>query len=327
MLLSIIIPVYNAEKFIKRCIDSIITQSKGLNDLELVIINDGSTDGSAQILKSFKKEYDFISLIEQSNSGEGHTRNVGLENANGKYIWFIDADDYIEGEVLPNIYNTLNEQEPEVIMLGYKTVDLEGVQQSEVRFEDAVLTIDELIQKSLYTNTVWSKVIKTELIKNNQIRFDPAVKTATDFDFSFRVLYFSKKVATLKDISINYVVNPDSISNIRTSDHLERLAKDSVIVGNNISNFLITNETNNLGREKIFRPWLNNYLYGLMFSLFRFNYNNKFIGEIIASLKNNNNYPIDTNYMGGKKKLFTTVANNKAAFLLASRIRNVVIKS
>ncbi len=326
MLLSIIIPVYNAEKFIERCVNSIIDQAKDFSDIELVIINDGSTDKSPQILKRLQDLYPIIILYDQQNSGEGHTRNVGLEKAKGDYIWFIDADDYIEGTVLNNIHKTLVNQKPETILFGYKSVDLEGEKLSEVKYEDAVLTADELISKSLYSNTVWSKVINRNLIRSNKLSFDPTVKTATDFDFSFRVLYYSEKIAMLNDVSYNYVVNPDSISNIRTREHLEKLAKDSVIVASNIKEFLIINEKDYEGRMKIFKPWLNNYLYGLLFSVFRFNYSITFIEEIIKSLKENNNYPVNTSKMNTKKKLFMAVANHESLFLMICRMNRKLKK-
>ncbi len=321
MLLSIIIPVYNAEKFITRCVQSILDQTQGLSDIELVIINDGSTDNSPAILKKLEQDYNIIKLYEQQNSGEGHTRNVGLEKANGKYIWFIDADDYIDGTILKHIYDTLNNQNPEAILFGYKTVDLEGVKISEVSYENDVLTRDQLINQSLYSNTVWSKVINTDLIRSNEICFDPAVKTATDFDFSFRALYFSKKVVTLSDISYNYVVNPDSISNVRTIEHLERLANDSVIVGRNIHSFLDKYETQNPGSKKVFKLWLDNYLYGLLFSLYRFDYSIPFVSPILDLLQQDKNYPVDTRNMNFKKKLFMMIANRKSLFLLASKIK------
>jgi len=321
MLLSIIIPVYNAEKFITRCVQSILDQAQGLSNIEIVIINDGSTDNSPAILKKLEQDHDIIKLYEQKNSGEGYTRNVGLEKANGKYIWFIDADDYIDGTILQHIYDTLNSQNPEAILFGYKTVDLEGVKVSEVGYNNDVLTRNQLITQSLYSNTVWSKVINTSLIRSNKICFDPTVKTATDFDFSFRALYFSKKVVTLNDISYNYVVNPDSISNVRTTSHLERLANDSVTVGRNIHSFLNKNENENPGSKNVFKLWLDNYLYGLLFSLYRFDYSVPFISKIIDLLKEDKNYPVSTQNMNFKKKMFMMIANRKGLFLQAKKMK------
>lgn len=320
MLLSILIPVYNAERFIERCIASIINQAEGLDNIELVVINDGSTDSSPEILKNLAEKHSIISLYEQQNSGEGFTRNVGLDKAKGDYIWFIDADDYIDGEILKEVYTTLQDKKPEAILFGYKTVDLEGVKVSEVRYPKNELTRDELINQMLFSNTVWSKVINRDLIHSNNIRFDPAVKTATDFDFSFRALYFSKKIIVLDNINYNYVVNPDSISNIRTKEHLERLAKDSVTVGCNIHSFLTKNETNNPGSKQVFKLWLDNYLYGLLFSLYRFEYDIQFIDQILASLKQDNNYPVSTRKMNTKKKLFMGMANRRKVFLSACKM-------
>jgi glycosyltransferase involved in cell wall biosynthesis len=327
MLLSIIIPVFNAENFIEKCVNSIINQTKGLTyKLELIIINDGSTDKSPEILKKLQKENSIIKLFNQKNSGEGFARNVGLSKVIGDYFWFIDADDHIEGTILIEILNLLKTQKPESILIGYKSVDLEGNIISEIKYENNFFSRNDLIKQGIYANTVWSKVISTKIIKDNGLHFDTNVKTATDFDFSFKSLYFSKKIITLNDSSYNYVLNPDSISNIRSTEHLNRLAKDSVIVANNLNRFLKINEPQNSGSQEIFRPWLNNYLYGLLFSIFRFNYSFALIKEIIEMLKNNNNYPVDTTGMYLKKRIFMTIANHKSLFLLACKINRMISK-
>tara|TARA_R110001583_G_scaffold105519_6_gene253451 strand:- start:1796 stop:2779 length:984 start_codon:yes stop_codon:yes gene_type:complete len=325
MLLSIIIPVYNAEKFIERCINSVIEQTNGLLDnVEIIIINDGSTDNSLKKIKKLKKSHPIIKLFEQKNSGVGYTRNFGLNKCEGNYVWFIDADDYIDGAILKTICETLINQAPDIILLGYKTVDLEGNKVSEVHYTDDVLTRDKIINSALYSNTVWSKIMSTDIIKLNKLQFDTNVRTAEDFDFSFRVLYFSKKIVTLKNVNYNYIVNPNSISNIRSTEHLNRLAKDSVIVATNLKLFLDINESKHSGSRIVFMLWLNNYLYGLLFSLFRFKYNIKFIRHIIEELKRHNNYPINIVGMTFKKRLFVTVSNRKTLFLIACRLNRLI---
>jgi glycosyltransferase involved in cell wall biosynthesis len=325
MLLSIIIPVYNAEKYIERCVNSVIDQTNSKNEnIELIIINDGSTDSSLKIIERLKILHPIIKLYEQKNSGEGYTRNIGLTLAKGAYIWFIDADDYIDNDILERINETLINQKPEAILIGYKTIDSEGNKVSEVKYIDEVLTRDGLIEKSIYSNTVWSKIMSNEIIKFNKLKFNPNVKTATDFDFSFRLLYFTTKIVTLKNANYNYVINPDSISNIRSADHLSRLAKDSVIVATNIKKFLEFNEAKHLGSRDVFMLWLNNYLYGLLFSVYRFNYDIKFVAEIIEELKVNNNYPVKTKNMSLKKKIFMFVANQKPFFLIICKIKQLI---
>lgn len=327
MLLSIIIPVYNAEKYIERCIMSILNQLGELKELEIVVINDGSTDESHKILNKLAQKHEIISLFNQQNMGEGFSRNIGLEKARGEYIWFIDADDYIEGVILQNIYKTLIRQQPEIILIGYKSVDLIGNVTNTVKYKDEITSSNELLKNSIFSNNVWCKVIQLKLIKTNNLSFDVTVKTATDFDFSFRILYYSKKIITLKDVSYIYVTNPNSISNIRSAQHLNQLALHSVYVAKNIKHFLATNQLDYHNNNRIFQLWLNNFLFGLLFSLYRFDYDFQFIKKIVRKLKQDKNYPVSIDRMDIKKKVFTITANNLTSFLLLCRIKRAFTKS
>ncbi|WP_067149399.1 glycosyltransferase family 2 protein [Pseudotamlana agarivorans] len=329
MLLSIIIPVYNAEKFIERCVDSILKQANDLNNnLEILIINDGSKDGSLELIKKLEILHPVIKVLNQKNSGVGHTRNVGLSKSQGQYIWFIDADDFIDGSILKNIKKALIDHSPEVVLLGYKSVNFEGEILSEVRYENRSFNRDEIIENHLYTNTVWSKVINRHIINTHNLQFNNNVSTAEDFDFSFRLLYYIKKVMTLSGTNYNYVINPNSISNIRSTKHLEKLATDSATIAQGLKDFLDSNESKYEGSRALFSHWLNNYLYGLLFSLFRFKYNISFIKKILEDLKKSNNYPINKAGMSLKKKFFVSISNNKALFLMACKFnRSINIKN
>ena len=90
---SIIVPVYNGEKYVERCIENLINQT--YKNIEIILINDGSTDNTENVLKKYDK-YNHVKIINQTNSGVSHSRNVGIENANGEYIWCVDSDDYVE---------------------------------------------------------------------------------------------------------------------------------------------------------------------------------------------------------------------------------------
>ena len=118
MKLSIVIPVYNCENYINRCIDSILNQT--YKDYELILVNDGSKDNSLKIIREYEKKYDFIHVIDQKNSGPAIARNTGLKNANSPYIMFIDSDDYIDKDYVSSYmkYST----DFDVVIGGYKKV-------------------------------------------------------------------------------------------------------------------------------------------------------------------------------------------------------------
>lgn len=108
--LSVIIPVYNVEKYLKRCLDSVINQT--LKDIEILCINDGSTDDSLSILEEYKSKDSRIVIISQGNKGLAATRNVGIENAKGEYLAFVDSDDWINSKFLECLYSSAKEIEP-----------------------------------------------------------------------------------------------------------------------------------------------------------------------------------------------------------------------
>lgn len=99
--LSIIIPVYNSKKYIQECLDSVLQQGLSLEDFEVIVINDGSTDGSLELLRKYEKEYCNVIVLNQDNKGLSHSRNVGLTMASGKYTLFLDSDDFLEPDCLP----------------------------------------------------------------------------------------------------------------------------------------------------------------------------------------------------------------------------------
>src|SRR5690606_37960744 len=103
MKLSVIIPVYNVEKYVAQCLDSVLDQNFEPNDYEIIVVNDGSTDGSLAIVQDYANKHKHIKLIDKKNGGVGSARNCGMDHAQGKYIYFIDSDDYL----IPNCLNVL----------------------------------------------------------------------------------------------------------------------------------------------------------------------------------------------------------------------------
>lgn len=119
-LISVIVPVYNCEKYIDDCIQSIITQS--YSPLEIILINDGSTDESALICDKYSSEYSYIETIHKLNGGVSTARNVGLENANGEYVMFVDGDDMLESNAIETLLTTLKSTKADIaegLFLGY----------------------------------------------------------------------------------------------------------------------------------------------------------------------------------------------------------------
>lgn len=121
MFLSVIIPVYNSEKYLSECLDSLLEQDLPKNSYEIICINDGSTDSSLDILKSYGSRYSNIIISDQSNKGVCQARNAGLKIAQGEYVWFVDADDFIQDSVLSRLKNIIDQSSCDMLTVGCYT--------------------------------------------------------------------------------------------------------------------------------------------------------------------------------------------------------------
>lgn len=192
-ILSIIIPVYNAEQYIEKCLDSILDIKR--KDIEVVIIDDGSQDNSAEILKRYENE-NAINVIHKKNEGVAVARNMGIEKATGKYITFVDADDVILHKNIKACLDDLERNEV-VDMLIYNYDDInendECIQKIEVVSDiHSVSDIEKSFVLGHYFNTCWGKVYRTELIRENEILFPTDMKIGEDMFWLGQVLSFIK---------------------------------------------------------------------------------------------------------------------------------------
>ncbi|WP_424244598.1 glycosyltransferase involved in cell wall biosynthesis [Elusimicrobium posterum] len=196
-LISIIVPVYNAEKYLSKCLDSILSQT--YKNLEIIIINDGSTDNSPDICAKYALKDTRIKLINQENKGAGAARNTGISNALGAYFTFIDADDYIDADLVMELTNAI-EANVDFVMCGM------NIGNKKITAQDAIVTghkqtvkyiLKSLLSKNLLYGPVCKLFLKQIIIDNN-ILFAPNVKYAEDTIF---VLEYLKFVNTLKNVA------------------------------------------------------------------------------------------------------------------------------
>lgn len=211
-LVSIILPVYNAERYIERCLVSIIKQT--YKPIEIILINDGSTDSSPAVMKKFAFENDCIKYIEKANSGVSDSRNLGIEKAKGEYIYFIDSDDWIEMDALESLYHQFEVNKE--IQFAVSGVYFDSKNNTKVvQTEDCVIGREEALV-SLFNDgyirpVVWGKLIKYSLLQNNKITFDKDIFYSEDVMFVFEMLINSRKVAIISKPLYHYIqYNEDS---------------------------------------------------------------------------------------------------------------------
>lgn len=192
-LISVIIPIYNVEKYLDRCLKSIISQS--YKNIEIILIDDGSKDASSKICDDYAKSDNRIRVIHKKNEGVAIARNLGIKKATGKYITFIDADDYVEKDYVKILYELCRDHDVSIV----GTID-ENDEQVVISKSKSMIKIangKEAIKEMLVTNrffgwTCWNKMYKTEIVKN--VKFREKVKIAEDVEFLYNVIKKAKKV-------------------------------------------------------------------------------------------------------------------------------------
>lgn len=210
-MISVIVPVYNVESYIYKSIKSICDQT--YKNIEIILVDDGSTDKSYQICEQLRSEDERIKLITQANQGVSKARNVGINNSNGKYIYFMDADDYIEKDMLENMYNIYQKNKTDIVICGYYfetqkkyKVDRYEVKYKEVYYKDREELMNDFVKlwdSSLMYN-IWNKLYKRDLIFENGLIF-PEYKMGEDLEFNNKYVELCKSAYVLDKCYYHYI--------------------------------------------------------------------------------------------------------------------------
>ena len=193
MILSIIIPIYNAQKYLTECLHSVA--SCPTNDIECILVIDGSTDSSVDICRKFAEKDSRFKIIEKENEGVSEARNTGIINSHGKYIFFLDADDFVDVKKWSKILTIIDEDKYDFVAFSYNTL-YENGESVEERFDyiddksSDVNKIRRLLVATPSLNTCWGKLLKLDIIVNNKIKFNKQLKTGEDAVFILE--YFGK---------------------------------------------------------------------------------------------------------------------------------------
>lgn len=221
---SIIIPAYNIEKYIEESILSSINQT--LKEIEIIIINDGSTDRTLEVIKKYEKIDSRIKLIDQKNQGLSIARNNGLEIAKGKYIYFLDGDDWIENETLNECYNIAENLEIDIIHFNSLKIEektkiknfsyTKGTNLDENKIYIGEEFVEECFNKNIFRGEVWFNFIKRELIENLKLKFYPGI-SYEDILFTMKLQNSNYKIKYLNKIFHNYRIREKSITQSKFS--------------------------------------------------------------------------------------------------------------
>ena len=238
-LVSIILPVYNAQNHIARCLESICAQS--WQNIEVIVLNDGSKDQSLPVCEAFRAKDERIVLVDKANSGVSDTRNLGLKLASGKYVQFVDSDDYIDPDFTEHLVTAAEQNNADLVIAPYKMVIPAGASKPEqvldkLQDELGVMTVarppevreygflpagvytqDEfarhLMDKpaSYFYGVLWNKLYRRDLLVDHQIQFTSEVRWAEDLVFNMQYLEYANVLVSIPEAGYYYVQNPQSI--------------------------------------------------------------------------------------------------------------------
>lgn len=276
--LSAIIPVYNAEEHLQKCIDSVLSQTE--TDIEIILVNDGSIDNSAFLCDEFAKKDSRIKVIHQENQGVSAARNNALEISKGEFIGFVDSDDYIHPQMFEKMLEIAEKAKSDIVMCDASTVFDNSKTESDTITQ---LPEDSILTKAAFTpnlllemaGSVCRCIYKNQLIKSNKIKFPYGIKFSEDRIFNILAFGFADKITYIKQAFYYRYVNLKSAVHRFHSDYFEAYKKAKA-------------ETENA----IYTAWENN-----------FEYQKAYLSQFITgSLMAINNYYYKTSPLSSKER-------------------------
>ncbi len=338
MLLSIVVPVYNVERYLARCLDSVLDQDLDPEAHEILVVNDGSPDNSLAIAQDYAARHRQIKIISQQNQGLSQARNTGIEHAVGRYIYFIDSDDYLERKVFKTLLEVA--QTLDLDFLGFGSARVPNADYSiepdfsKYRpFEQLPVTDGKTyIGTHNFLNNAWWYLIKREVLERHTIRFVKGIMLE-DGIFTTELLLQCQRAAHVSVSVYRYFVNDNSIMTIRDKKHLEKMNRDFMLVIKRFSLLirLAKEKDANQAAMARLRARQESYAFFLLIRLVKSRVPFSDFRAVLQDMKTEGVYPIKNfigvDYQSPKEKLFTRIFNNKPllyAFLKANAVFKMV---
>lgn len=230
---SVIVPVYNVEKYIRKCLDSLVNQT--LEDIEIIVVNDGSKDSSIDILKEYAQNHDNIKVYEKENGGLSDARNYGLQFATGKYIAFLDSDDYVDVNLYKRMYEKAKAEDSDMVECNFYWV-YENKTKKDIgqKYKGK----KQMFEKARVV--AWNKLYKKETLDKAKIQFPKGLRYE-DVEFFYKLIPHIERVGFIKEPLIYYVQRKQSIVNTQNEK-----TRDIFIVLDNVIQYY---KENNLYEE------------------------------------------------------------------------------
>lgn len=290
--LSIIVPVYNVEKYISKCLESLIRQDIELDEYEIIVINDGSTDNSLEIALEYEFKYKNIKVISQTNQGLGAARNTGMLNANGQYIMFVDSDDYLKKNSLQKILYISTDKNLDVLRFNYNEVDENGLiipkrknSLNSIRYSEKVETGIEFTLNSLgWACYVCLYIYNTDFLRKNNFSFVPNIYFE-DVIWLSEILLQTKRICSVDESLYYYLQRAGSITKGNTKEKKIKIFNDKILV----LNWIKQQSNENL----VLKNWYDGFISLTVMGLFSFIANElpEYKSELLKHIKQQKYWP------------------------------------
>lgn len=275
---SVIIPAYNAEKTLNRCIDSLIDRQR--DDVELIIINDGSTDQTEKICQEYIKSNDNVRYYSKENGGVSSARNLGLQHAKGRFISFVDSDDFVKSEYFDVLDDALQSDADFVLLAklvydGADSITQSIIRNCSARSYDVSSDVLSLALKQQFLNAPSSKVFKKQIIENNKIRFDERLPIGEDKVFVVQYIMHAETVEFVNSaVYFLSIENQDSLSRKRRSNLSEYILLEHKLMFEAVNKSALSD----INKKKYLKALSYSYYrsaYTVIAELYKYNYSKK----------------------------------------------------
>ncbi len=231
MFFSVIVPVYNVAPYLRKCLDSLVGQT--CKDKEIIVIDDGSTDGSGELCDEYATQYPFVTVIHQANQGVYVARNVGLDLATGEWIYFVDSDDWVELNLLERMQGYILASNVDLYRFCCERVDEKGIVLNQSPYSEGVFLLSILDEKKRFdlysyifklheiyylSPNLWDKIYNHKIIREHNLRFPCRKRRAEDCLFNLIYILFIKRVAFVRVSFYHYLVREGSLYHTATED-------------------------------------------------------------------------------------------------------------
>lgn len=315
--------MYNAEKYIGICLDSILDSNLLKEEYEIVIVNDGSQDKSPEIAQDYASRYSNVTYLTQENQGQSTARNYGIKTCQGEYVWCVDADDKLISEQLPKIVGALDR---------YKNLDILAVQLQNVTEEGKYLDIEctqplvehnriisgvEAVISGYIPSSVCALIARRELFIENNVFFVKGI-THQDVELTYRLMPHAKFVMFSDIIPYLYIYHPNSTSKSLVLEKKIKYIKDDIYIIKSFQKLALSFKQDNLLLYKVIYNQSQNVLFSLVYSLYENKktwHNMGINAAVIAELKKEKLYPIRGKFDSLKKTIFARFILNSSCFV------------